>query len=130
MIVLNLKDLANYFYISREVPLAKYFADFSDAYKPLVASLLLVAMPGAPSSFLFLVVRAGAPSSTPRPKRPKSDPRVAGADRCILTLLRSFTREGYHKFVIVEPSYAFSKCEIGFKVAILYIEFKRLDTDT
>ena len=29
----------------------------------LVASLLLVAMPGAPSSFLFLVVRPGAPSS-------------------------------------------------------------------
>ena len=31
--------------------------------QPLVASLLLVAMPGAPSSFLFLVVRPGAPSS-------------------------------------------------------------------
>ena len=31
--------------------------------KPLVASLLLVAMPGAPSSFLLLVVRPGAPSS-------------------------------------------------------------------
>ena len=30
---------------------------------PLVASLLLVAMRGAPSSFLFLVVRPGAPSS-------------------------------------------------------------------
>ena len=30
--------------------------------EPLVASLLLVAMPGAPS-FLFLVVRPGAPSS-------------------------------------------------------------------
>ena len=29
----------------------------------LVASLLLVAMPGAPSSFLLLVVRSGAPSS-------------------------------------------------------------------
>ena len=29
----------------------------------LVASLLLVAMPGAPSSFLFLVARPGAPSS-------------------------------------------------------------------
>ena len=29
----------------------------------LVASLLLVAMPGAPSSFLLLVVRPGAPSS-------------------------------------------------------------------
>ena len=39
----------------------------------------------------------------------------------------SFTREGYQKFVIVEPSYAFSKCEIGFKVAI-YIKTKRLDT--
>ena len=31
--------------------------------RALVASLLLVAMPGAPSSFLFLVVRPGAPSS-------------------------------------------------------------------
>ena len=31
--------------------------------EPLVACLLLVAMPGAPSSFLFLVVRPGAPSS-------------------------------------------------------------------
>ena len=31
--------------------------------EPLVASLLLVAMPGAPSSFLLLVVRPGAPSS-------------------------------------------------------------------
>ena len=29
----------------------------------LVASLLLVAMPGAPSSFLFLVAMPGAPSS-------------------------------------------------------------------
>ena len=29
----------------------------------LVAFLLLVAMPGAPSSFLLLVVRPGAPSS-------------------------------------------------------------------
>ena len=29
----------------------------------LVVSLLLVAMPGAPNSFLFLVVRPGAPSS-------------------------------------------------------------------
>ena len=37
----------------------------------------------------------------------------------------SFTREGYQKFVIVEPSYAFSKCEIGFKVAI-YIKFKQI----
>ena len=32
-----------------------------------VASLLLVAMPGAPSSFLFLVVRPGAPSSVLAP---------------------------------------------------------------
>ena len=31
--------------------------------KYLVASLLLVAMPGAPSRFLLLVVRPGAPSS-------------------------------------------------------------------
>ena len=31
--------------------------------EPLVASLLVVATPGAPSSFLFLVVRPGAPSS-------------------------------------------------------------------
>ena len=31
--------------------------------EPLVASLLLVVMPGAPSSFLLLVVRPGAPSS-------------------------------------------------------------------
>ena len=29
----------------------------------LIASLLLVAMPGAPSSFLLLVVRPGAPTS-------------------------------------------------------------------
>ena len=35
----------------------------------LVASLLLVAMPGAPSSFLFLVVRPGAPSSVLAPTR-------------------------------------------------------------
>ena len=33
-----------------------------------VASLLLVAMPGAPSSFLLLVVRPGAPSSVLAPK--------------------------------------------------------------
>ena len=33
----------------------------------LVASLLLVAMPFAPSSFLFLVVRPGAPSSVLAP---------------------------------------------------------------
>ena len=31
------------------------------------ASLLLVAMPGAPSSFLFLVARPGAPSSVLAP---------------------------------------------------------------
>ena len=31
---------------------------------PFVASLLIVAMPGAPSSFLFLVVRPGAPISS------------------------------------------------------------------
>ena len=35
----------------------------SHADRTLVASLLLVAMPGAPSSFLFLVVRPGASSS-------------------------------------------------------------------
>ena len=33
----------------------------------LLASLLLVAMPGAPSSFLFLGVRPGAPSSVLAP---------------------------------------------------------------
>ena len=33
----------------------------------LLASLLLVAMPGAPSSFLFLVGRPGAPSSVLAP---------------------------------------------------------------
>ena len=38
--------------------------------EPLVASLLLVAMPG--SSFLFLVVRPGAPSSV---LAPSSDAR-------------------------------------------------------
>ena len=41
---------------------------------PLVASLLLVAMRGAPSSFLFLVVRPGAPSSV---LAPSSDARSA-----------------------------------------------------
>ena len=35
----------------------------------LVAFLLLVAMPGAPSSFLLLVVRPGAPSSILAPSR-------------------------------------------------------------
>ena len=40
--------------------------------EPLVASLLLVAMPGAPGSFLFLVVRPGAPSSV---RAPSSDAR-------------------------------------------------------
>ena len=34
---------------------------------PLVASLLLVAMPFVPSSFLLLVVRPGAPSSVLTP---------------------------------------------------------------
>ena len=38
----------------------------------LLASLLLVAMPGAPSSFLFLVVRPRAPSSV---LAPSSDAR-------------------------------------------------------
>ena len=38
----------------------------SMARSPLVASLLLVAMPAAPNSFLFLVVRPGAPSSDAR----------------------------------------------------------------
>ena len=37
----------------------------------LVAFLLLVAMPGAPSSFLFLVVRPGAPGSVLAPVGPK-----------------------------------------------------------
>ena len=37
-----------------------------------MASLLLVAMPGAPGSFLFLVVRPGAPSSV---LAPSSDAR-------------------------------------------------------
>ena len=35
--------------------------------EPLVASLLLVAMPFAPGSFLFLVVRPGAPTSVLAP---------------------------------------------------------------
>ena len=59
---------------------------------------------------------------------------VAKIIRCVVfipDLLRNelggFTREGYQKIVIVEPSYAFSKCEIGFKVAI-HTKFKRLDT--
>ena len=38
-------------------------APSSKGQEPLVASLLLVAMPGAPSSFLFLVAMPGAPSS-------------------------------------------------------------------
>ena len=37
--------------------------DRFDWFLLLVASLLLVVMPGAPSSFLLLVVRPGAPSS-------------------------------------------------------------------
>ena len=48
---------------------------------PLVASLLLVAMPGAPSSFLLLVVRPGAPSSVLDTNsdglQPKSDPLLS-----------------------------------------------------
>ena len=38
------------------------------AFLFLVASLLLVAMPRAPSSFLLLVVRPGAPSSVLAPR--------------------------------------------------------------
>ena len=38
-------------------------------YELLVASLLLVAMPFVPSSFLLLVVRPGAPSSVLAPSR-------------------------------------------------------------
>ena len=34
-----------------------------EGQEPLVASLLLVARPGAPSRFLLLLVRPGAPSS-------------------------------------------------------------------
>ena len=37
--------------------------------EPLIASLLLVAMPFAPSSFLLLVVRPGAPSSVLAPSQ-------------------------------------------------------------
>ena len=40
----------------------------------LVASLLLVAMPGAPSSFLLLVVRPGAPSSVLAPSSKARSP--------------------------------------------------------
>ena len=40
--------------------------------EPLVASLLLVPMPQAPTGFLFLVVRPGAPSSV---LAPSSDAR-------------------------------------------------------
>ena len=39
----------------------------SSGQEPLITSLLLVAMPGAPSSFLFLVVRPGAPSNVLAP---------------------------------------------------------------
>ena len=39
------------------------------AQEPLVASLLLVVGPGAPSSFLLLVAKTGAPSSVPVPSR-------------------------------------------------------------
>ena len=49
----------------------------SDMASNLVASLLLVAMPFVPSSFLLLVVRPGAPSSVLAPRnnglQPKSD---------------------------------------------------------
>ena len=41
----------------------------------LLGALLLVAMPGAPSSFLLLVVRPGAPSSVLVVFQPKADPR-------------------------------------------------------
>ena len=44
----------------------------------LVASLLLVPMPFAPSSFLLLVVRPGAPSSVLAPKCGLMDPQNAG----------------------------------------------------
>ena len=40
----------------------------------LVASLLLVAMSGAPGSFLFLVVRPGAPSSVLAPSSDAKSP--------------------------------------------------------
>ena len=42
-------------------PLGEPAFDFGEM--AMLASLLLVAMPGAPSSFLLLVVRPGAPSS-------------------------------------------------------------------
>ena len=43
----------------------KYGMTIDDySQEPLVASLLLVAMPGAPSSFLLLVVWPGAPSNS------------------------------------------------------------------
>ena len=43
--------------------------------EPLVPSLLLVAMPGAPSSFLFLVVRPGAPSGVLAPSSDARSPK-------------------------------------------------------
>ena len=53
---------------------AKLELEVSFAKEPLVASFLLVAMPGAPSSFLFLVVRPGAPSSVLAPSSKASSP--------------------------------------------------------
>ena len=45
---------------------------FAFLLEPLVASLLLVVRPGAPSSFLFLVAMPGAPSSVLVPSRAPS----------------------------------------------------------
>ena len=45
----------------------------------LLASLLLVAMPGAPSSLLFLVVRPGAPSSVLAPNSDGLQPTTLNA---------------------------------------------------
>ena len=45
-----------------------------------VASLLLVAMPFAPSSFLFPVVRPGAPSSV---LAPSSNKCIASSNKCL-----------------------------------------------
>ena len=44
----------------------------------LVASLFLVAMPGAPNSFLFLIVRPGAPSSVLAPRSHGLQPNTDG----------------------------------------------------
>ena len=51
--------------LAREIPFRKVVVRWPGM--KLVASLLLVAMPGAPSSFLLLVVRPGAPSSVLAP---------------------------------------------------------------